>query len=129
MPAHRILITGFEGFVGGVLADAIAAARPEHDIKAIAFSHPETDGFADIRDAGLVEQIVEEARPTAVVHLAAIAAPRDARGDPDLAWAVNLTGTYNLARAVLRHAPERPVHLDRQLRSLWSRVQTGRISR
>ena len=45
------------------------------------------------------------ARPDALVHLAAIAAPGQARDAPDLAWQVNLHGTLNIARAILDAAP------------------------
>ena len=48
---------------------------------------------------------VEAARPDAVVHLAAVAAPAQARRDPDEAWRVNLGGTLNVARAILEAAP------------------------
>jgi nucleoside-diphosphate-sugar epimerase len=48
---------------------------------------------------------VAETRPGALVHLAAIAAPSEARKDPDAAWRINLGGTLNLARAVLAAEP------------------------
>ena len=64
-----------------------------------------TPGF-DVTDAGAVAVAVREARPDAVVHLAAVAAPTEARRDPDRAWQVNLGGTLALARAVLSEAPE-----------------------
>ncbi len=48
---------------------------------------------------------VAEAQPDACIHLAAIAAPAAAHHDPDTAWRVNLHGTLNLARALLRAAP------------------------
>src|SRR5690606_11213045 len=45
-------------------------------------------------------------RPTAVVHLAAIAAPQEARKDPAQAWSVNFHGTVNLASAALNEVPD-----------------------
>ena len=63
------------------------------------------DAAFDVTDAAAVDAAVRAARPDAVVHLAAIAAPLRARRDPDPAWRVNLHGTLILARALLAHAP------------------------
>ena len=59
----------------------------------------------DVTDADAVRAGVAAAAPDAVVHLAAIAAPAQARHDPDAAWRVNLGGTLNVARAILDVAP------------------------
>jgi len=61
-------------------------------------------GF-DVTNALEVKSAIEQIRPNAVLHLAAIAAVDSARLQPDLAWQVNLHGTLNLARAVLVGAP------------------------
>ena len=61
-------------------------------------------GF-DVADAGAVGDGVAEARPDALVHLAGVAAPGDARRDPDRAWRVNLHGSLHVAQAVRRAAP------------------------
>jgi GDP-4-dehydro-6-deoxy-D-mannose reductase len=58
-------------------------------------------------------EVVAEARPSVVLHLAAMAAPRDAQADPVQAWNVNVFGTMFLAQAVLRHAPQaRFIHVS-----------------
>ena len=48
---------------------------------------------------------MREAQPDACVHLAAVASVPAARGDPRLAWDVNLHGTLNLANALVAIAP------------------------
>lgn len=72
-------------------------------------SPPEVAGDVrplDIRQADAVAASIRAAKPTAVVHLAAIASPSEARAAPRDAWEVNAMGTLNLAEAVMRHAPD-----------------------
>ena len=101
---HRILMTGATGFVGLHLNDALrSGAYGRCDV--IALSYDSGNGV-DIQDATAIERAVRETAPTAIVHLAAIAAPADAKRSPRLAWDVNLTGTFNIADAAMRHAPD-----------------------
>ncbi len=93
----RILITGATGFVGRWLLPALQTAYPAAALLTPAF---------DITDELACDAALEAACPDAIVHLAAIAAPSDARRDPARAWAVNLHGALALARATLRHAPQ-----------------------
>ncbi len=96
MPPRRILLTGADGFVGRHLLPVLAAAYPDAEV---------LSPFFDVTDEDAVDQAVAAAAPDAVLHLAAIAAPMDARRDPALAWQVNLHGTLRLARAVIAHVP------------------------
>ncbi|MBN9034311.1 GDP-mannose 4,6-dehydratase [uncultured Rhizobium sp.] len=101
MSKRRLLVTGARGFVGSILTEAADAAG----FDPVGFTDPETTQPADLRDARAVERAITHAQPDAVIHLAAIAAPRQAKNDPHLAWQVNVMGTLHLAQAVLSHAP------------------------
>jgi GDP-4-dehydro-6-deoxy-D-mannose reductase len=94
-------VSGASGFVGGWLCQRLRETGVE--VEPI-LSRDEAVG-ADIRDAAAVEEEIARLRPFAVVHLAAVAAPAEARADPREAWDINLMGTLHLAQAVLKHAP------------------------
>ncbi|WP_286203068.1 GDP-mannose 4,6-dehydratase [Rhizobium lusitanum] len=65
-----------------------------------------SDWKTDITDRDQVTALIRDCRPTAIIHLAAIAAPADARKMPQRAWGVNFQGTMNLAYATMELAPE-----------------------
>jgi GDP-4-dehydro-6-deoxy-D-mannose reductase len=92
----RIMVTGAGGFVGRHLLPTLHQTLPDCEVVASGF---------DVTDADAVKIAVEQTRPDAVVHLAAIAAVGPARANPTLAWQVNLQGALNLGRAVLAAVP------------------------
>ncbi|WP_313611346.1 NAD-dependent epimerase/dehydratase family protein, partial [Rhizobium sp.] len=96
MTKRRLLITGATGFVGRAVIDRIASHYPD-GFDPVDFIDPETDLRPDIRDAAAVERAIDQARADAVLHLAAIAAPRQAQKDQGQAWMVNVLGTLHVA--------------------------------
>ena len=126
---ERILVTGAGGFVGGHLIRALSSRGG--DIRIVAGRHAGAQGLAgmqglagaqglagpdpaagcesvdlDITDTAQVRAAIRAVRPTALVHLAAVAALQEARLDPERTFRINLTGTMNLAAAVMQEAPE-----------------------
>ena len=102
---HRVLITGATGFVGGWLQKELAARSDDIEIVAAGYGSGSTISLDLANYRGLVD-LIERCRPTAVVHLAAIAAPMEAGDAPRRAWAVNADGTANIAWATLEAAPD-----------------------
>ena len=93
----RLLITGLGGFVGQHLKSRLEMRFPDCEI---------LPGIPDIRDARAVNDSIADGRPECCIHLAAISTIGKARQSPDDTWAVNLQGTLNLARAMLRYVPD-----------------------
>ncbi len=98
----RVLVTGASGFVGPWLQREIEGRADGADIVAVGF---DKGAGIDITDPETVEVLVRDVKPTAVIHLAAVSAPRDARSSPHAAWNINVMGTLNVAQAVMEHAP------------------------
>lgn len=93
----RILITGAGGFVGQHLLKALSSRFPAASLY--------TERF-DVTDPSAVSAAFTGFRPDACIHLAAIASVQEARRDPARTFAVNLTGTLNIAGAMLETTPE-----------------------
>lgn len=103
--AGRLLVTGAAGFLGGEVRALAAAAgwqaigTHRHHAPAVGRSVP-----LDVRDAAAVGALIARERPDAVVHTAYVQ-------DGDEAWATNVDGAANVARAA-REAGARLVHVS-----------------
>ncbi len=107
---RRILVTGASGFVGRHLRPALRAAFPEARLVAATRGEPvvgwDEAVTLDLLDARGCAAALREARPNAVVQLAAHAAVAESFRDPVLTWRTNLLGTVGLAEAVRIETPE-----------------------
>lgn len=102
---RRLMITGSDGFVGKNIVRQVAA-DDAGTFDLIDFCDPETGLRPDIRDEAALGRTIAFGKPDVLIHLAAIAAPREAQRSPASAWAVNVIGTFNIAQSILAHAPE-----------------------
>lgn len=104
--SHRILITGAGGFVGTWLMRLLRDYAKTRPIDLITAGRSDDSDYSlDVVDRLDTYRIIREVQPTAVIHLAAIAAPMEARRDPSTAWNVNFQGTLNMASSILSAAP------------------------
>ena len=104
---QRILVTGAAGFVGGHLCEALARRpSPPEIVRLTSISDPAAGHLAvDLLDPIAVDGIVSTSKPDVIVHLAAQSSTSRSATDGSGAWAVNVSGTLNLAAAVTRHSP------------------------
>lgn len=100
----RVLVTGAAGFLGRHVARALAA-RGDHVVGIDTRPQDGLDGveavLGDVTDRSLpVRPAMSGA--DALVHLAAIASPRECEADPAAAFDVNVRGTYEMLRLAMR---------------------------
>jgi GDP-4-dehydro-6-deoxy-D-mannose reductase len=90
----RLFLTGSKGFVGGWARRLEAAVFIPHRFE-IVHDDPETD----IGDAAALQRTLRQARPGAILHLAALSNVLDSFRDPARTFETNLLGTLNLLTA------------------------------
>lgn len=113
----RILITGATGFVGGWLASELATAYP--DATLFGTSHGQSapselpEGMrllpCDLTDKAALADVIAEAMPDKVFHLAGYAS--GAGTDRDMIFAVNVTATVGLLELLREAGRPCRVHL------------------
>ncbi|WP_296258794.1 MULTISPECIES: GDP-mannose 4,6-dehydratase [unclassified Pseudomonas] len=106
----RLLLTGANGFVGKILTARLQTAG--YEVVALggnvspALSIADHYLSCDIRDASALATAVADARPTHVIHLAAISHVPTSFKEPLLTWQTNVIGSMNLLEAIRQHAPQ-----------------------
>ena len=109
---QRVLITGASGFVGGWLARECEESGAEVLGVSRSGASPAGTGLAvDLLDSAAVAGAVEEFRPQAIHHLAALASTGRSWQDPVRCVSDNQAMTWNLLEAVRLHSPDATVLL------------------
>ena len=107
--SSRVLVTGANGFVGTWLVPELA----DRGLSVVGLHKPELPPAplpcewlaVDLRDRAATLAALQRVRPTAIVHLAAIADPRGAQRDPEETLRMNYGAVDHLLRGVAEAAP------------------------
>lgn len=108
----RVLLTGGGGFVAPYFVRALRAqAKAPCEILATGRKAEDIADIGrlvalDITDARAVNETVAAFRPSVILHLAGVSDLAAAQANPVAAWAINVEGTLNFARAALEHVPQ-----------------------
>jgi len=89
----KILVTGSRGMLGRTLMRKLSG----HELVGVDI------GECDITDRVSVENLISSHRPECVIHTAAFTAVDDCESSPELAFAVNNTGSENIAMASVKY--------------------------
>lgn len=105
----RLMLTGASGFVAPYVIREVRHKLGE-TVEILATSYdgaPTMDGALtkalDVTDAAAVAAVVVGFRPTHFLHLAGVTTLADAAADPNQTWAINVFGTLNCLRALIRY--------------------------
>ena len=118
-PGEKVLVTGAGGCIGSALAHRLAKSdaqylilldRSEHELYEIDLALDHADGgvphiaiVGDICDAALLEEVLEEHRPTTIYHAAAFKHVPMMEKNPLAAIRNNVFGTLALVRAAHKY--------------------------
>lgn len=106
---NRILVTGATGFVGRHL---VANLSQEPDVTVFGTTRRPSApcgrvllSEGDLTERGFVDQLIEQTRPAAIVHLAAQPSVAESWANPEATLLNNLRAQLNLLEATARYVP------------------------
>ncbi|HYP08738.1 MAG TPA: dTDP-glucose 4,6-dehydratase [Bryobacteraceae bacterium] len=121
----KLIVTGGAGFIGSAFVrmlvpaghriinlDKLTYAGNLDNLEPVAGSDNYRFVRGDINDAELVETLIEEERPDAIVHFAAESHVDRSILAPSASFETNLRGTFTLLEAVRKHKVPRYVHVS-----------------
>lgn len=127
MTKKRALITGITGMVGSHLADFLVE-QTDWDIYGMMRWRSPLDNIAhliprinqknrihlvhgDLRDSIAIDQVVKQAQPDYVFHLAAQSYPQTSFSAPLDTFETNIQGSARVLEALRQHAPKASIHI------------------
>ena len=118
----RVLVTGGAGFLGSAVVEALAARgdevaaldlTPGARLRALAAAYPAvTVHSGEVTEWGRMAALIQEARPEAIVHCAAVVGVPASVDAPFRTFQVNVEGSLNLLEAMRLFGPKRMVHIS-----------------
>ena len=106
---QRVLVTGAGGFMGPHLARALSAAG--HHVTGAGLGDAPREGLLrswhtlDLLDRAATSDLLAEARPDAIVHLAGQSSAAASFQDPEGTFRANVLGTWSVLEAVAAASP------------------------
>ncbi len=98
-----VVVTGASGMLGSAILTRCGGSSQTSGWQ-LSGKSSEALRQVDVADAGAVDAAFDELAPTLCVHCAAIADVNRCEAEPELAEAVNVRGTANVAAAAARHS-------------------------
>lgn len=101
-----IAVTGSSGFVGQWVERRLKSSSNCEHINIVRLLENADGSRIDIRNFEEVGKRISATQPASIIHLAAVAAPREANENPANAWETNVMGTLSVAQGILDYSPE-----------------------
>ena len=119
----KVLVTGINGFVGQYLRRELESRG--HDVRGLDIISNDNKVFrADILDSGMLNNVLKEAAPDSVIHLAAISSVD--HSDPSALYNNNFNGTVNLLNAC-RELEQKPCFLFISSSQVYGNVPADKL--